>query len=254
MWGSVQGLDDEYYPIRRVQTPAAMEIPACGLYHSGQTMPPGIPANLWITVNRPMIKQLLLALTSCAAIFFAHGTVADGNIDNGEVLAYSCLGCHGIEGYRNAYPSYRVPRLGGQHAEYLIAALQAYRSGKRPHPTMQAHGASLSDQDIDDIAAYFQGEGAVSDVLTEDNIDGLDAARACLACHGDGGNAVIPQPATLSGQQQSYLEHALNQYKDGRRSGTVMSAFAATLSDEDIASLSLFYSQQAGLHTPEILQ
>jgi len=214
----------------------------------------GAPGNLGTTVNRQMIKRLLPAVTLIASLFFAHAAAADGDIATGKVLAYTCLGCHGIEGYRNAYPSFRVPRLGGQHEEYLVAALQAYRSNKRPHLTMQAHGSSLSDQDIEDLAAFFQGKQAVLDSVTDDSVGGLESARACLACHGEGGDAVIPKPATLSGQQQSYLAHALKQYRDGRRSGTVMSAFAATLSDEDIASLAAFYSKQAGLRTPAITE
>ena len=201
-----------------------------------------------------MTKRLLPAVTLIASLFFVHAAVAGGDVASGKVLVYTCLGCHGIESYRNAYPSFRVPRLGGQQDEYLVAALRACRNNKRPHPTMQAHGNSLSDQDMEDLAAFFQGEEAVLDSVTEDSVGGLEAARACLACHGEGGDTVIPKPATLSGQQQSYLVHALNQYRDGRRSGTVMSVFAATLIDEDIASLATFYSKQAGLHTSPITE
>ncbi len=61
----------------------------------------------------------------------------------------------GIPGYHNAYPSYRVPKVGGQHAEYIVAALKAYKAGQRPHKTMQAQASSLSDEDMADIAAYF---------------------------------------------------------------------------------------------------
>jgi cytochrome c553 len=73
----------------------------------------------------------------------------------GRTKANTCMGCHGIPGYTNAYPTYRVPKLGGQPPEYLAAALKAYKSGERPHKTMQAQAASLSDRDIDDIAAYL---------------------------------------------------------------------------------------------------
>lgn len=83
------------------------------------------------------------------------GLQAEGDKDAGRAKAESCLGCHGIEGYRNAYPSYRVPKVGGQTETYLIAALKAYRSGDRAHPTMRAQGAGLSDEDIEDIAAYL---------------------------------------------------------------------------------------------------
>ena len=82
---------------------------------------------------------------------------AAGDAANGKVLSYTCLGCHGIEDYKNVYPTYSVPELYGQHASYLIAALKEYRSGERSHATMHMQAASLSDQDIEDIAAYFAG-------------------------------------------------------------------------------------------------
>ncbi|QSQ29125.1 c-type cytochrome [Xanthomonas translucens] len=78
-----------------------------------------------------------------------------GNADNGRLLTYTCQGCHGVTGYKNAYPSYRVPKIGRQSAQYLTQALSEYRLGKRKHPTMQAQAESFSDQDIADIAAYL---------------------------------------------------------------------------------------------------
>ena len=80
---------------------------------------------------------------------------AAGDAKRGEIRGETCLGCHGIVSYTNVYPSYRVPKLGGQHADYISAALKGYRSGERSHTTMRAQAAGLSDQDIDDIAAYF---------------------------------------------------------------------------------------------------
>lgn len=72
-----------------------------------------------------------------------------------------CVGCHGIPGYRTAFPDvYPVPKLGGQHAAYIVRALQAYRSGERNHPTMRAIAASLSDQDMADLAAYYSSPQA----------------------------------------------------------------------------------------------
>lgn len=78
-----------------------------------------------------------------------------GQADEGRLRVYTCTGCHGIAGYRNVYPTYHVPKIHGQNAAYLVAALTSYREGKRKHPTMQAQGESLSDQDIADIAAYL---------------------------------------------------------------------------------------------------
>lgn len=81
--------------------------------------------------------------------------VAQGDAATGRDKADTCMGCHGIPGYNNVYPTYRVPKLGGQSAGYLETALKAYRSGERKHPTMQAQAGSMSDQDIADIAAFL---------------------------------------------------------------------------------------------------
>lgn len=91
------------------------------------------------------------------AALLAAGTAGaqTGDPQAGARIAGQCAGCHGIPGYRNAYPAYRVPKLGGQHAPYLAAALQAYKTGARAHPTMQAIAAGLSEQDIADLAAFF---------------------------------------------------------------------------------------------------
>ena len=85
----------------------------------------------------------------------APAAALTGNFDNGRVLAYTCQGCHGITGYKNAYPSYRVPKIGGQSEQYLLQALTEYRLGKRRHPTMQAQSMSFSEQEIADLAVYL---------------------------------------------------------------------------------------------------
>lgn len=97
-----------------------------------------------------MKKALLIAM----AIMSSHA-VAAPDAENGKKIAYTCTGCHGIPFYKNTYPSYSVPRLGGQNEAYIAIALKAYRSGERKHSTMQAQAGNLTDQDIADIAAYF---------------------------------------------------------------------------------------------------
>src|SRR5690554_5249336 len=79
----------------------------------------------------------------------------EGDPERGADLAITCSGCHGIGGYRNAYPSYHVPKLGGQNADYLEIALQGYRRGSRSHDTMQAQASVMTDQDIADVSAYL---------------------------------------------------------------------------------------------------
>ncbi|KAF1710047.1 cytochrome C [Pseudoxanthomonas kalamensis DSM 18571] len=78
-----------------------------------------------------------------------------GNAETGRTLSYTCQGCHGVTGYKNAYPNFHVPLIGGQSEAYLVQALSEYKQGNRKHPTMQAQAQSFSDQDIADLAAYL---------------------------------------------------------------------------------------------------
>ena len=99
-----------------------------------------------------LMKWLAIgALSVVTATAGAEGDAAAGHKKN-----HSCTGCHGIAGWRTAFPEvYKVPKLGGQGAPYIVAALKAYKSGDRKHGTMQAITASLSDQDMADLAAYY---------------------------------------------------------------------------------------------------
>lgn len=84
--------------------------------------------------------------------------LAKGDAQKGKALAYTCTGCHGIPEYKNAYPSYHVPKIAGQNEAYIVHALTAYRNGDRKHPTMSAQAKSFSAQDIADIAAYVAAQ------------------------------------------------------------------------------------------------
>ena len=103
------------------------------------------------------IPTVLLA--AAAMLLGANPVLAEGDAEAGKILAYTCTGCHGIPGYKNVYPTYHVPKIGGQNEAYLNAALKAYRAGERKHSTMQAQAESLTDKDIADIAAYFASLG-----------------------------------------------------------------------------------------------
>ena len=94
---------------------------------------------------------LMLAVSAAA--------LADGDAAAGRQKTAMCEGCHGIPGYRTAFPAvYSVPKLGGQHAGYMVKALQGYKSGERSHPTMRAIAAGLSDKDMADLAAYYAAD------------------------------------------------------------------------------------------------
>ncbi len=101
-----------------------------------------------------MVKAVRCA-AAVLALLATPAALAGSDGEAGRLKSNTCMGCHGIPGYTNVYPTYRVPKLGGQSAEYLALALKAYRSGERPHLTMRAQVANLSDQDIEDIAAFL---------------------------------------------------------------------------------------------------
>jgi cytochrome c553 len=82
-----------------------------------------------------------------------------GDAAAGKTKGYTCTGCHGIPGYNNVYPTYKVPKIGGQNYDYLVAALTAYKAGDRIHGTMNSQTQSLSGSDIEDIAAWFASLG-----------------------------------------------------------------------------------------------
>src|SRR5262245_53940330 len=101
-------------------------------------------------------SRLLRISGVLAAFLVSTSASADGDADRGYARAQMCAGCHGIADYRNAYPNvYSVPKLGGQEAEYIFKSLQDFRSGLRKHPTMSGIAATLSDQDMADLAAYY---------------------------------------------------------------------------------------------------
>ena len=107
------------------------------------------------------ILMLLMSVTAYAQTPAAAPAAPAGDPAKGREMTRMCEGCHGIVGWRTAYPEvYHVPKLGGQHAAYIVQALHEYRNGERSHPSMQAIAGSLSDQDMANLAAYFSQAGS----------------------------------------------------------------------------------------------
>ena len=106
---------------------------------------------------KTLIRSGWVQSSLIAAVFALSGqsALAEGDAAVGRMKAETCLGCHAAENLENTYPMYRIPKVGGQDAAYIVAALKAYKNQQRPHKTMQANAASLSDQDMEDIAAFF---------------------------------------------------------------------------------------------------
>jgi cytochrome c553 len=199
---------------------------------------------------------LLAGMAALSSIWSASAHAA-GDPVIGEKKFYTCVGCHGIENYKNAYPDYDVPRLRHQNAAYIVSALHEYKSGERPHPTMHAQASSLSDQDMEDIAAYLQGGDPVKPAAPVVGTTPPQVA-ACAACHGENGRGVDaplnPKPPVLAGQHVDYLEQALTTYRNGRRKNVVMDGMAQLLKGEDDVKIvaAYFASQPSPLVTAKI--
>ena len=183
---------------------------------------------------------LVLSLTIVGLVAPQLASAADAA--RGAKLAYTCHGCHGIPNYKNAYPVYSVPKLGGQHTAYMIAALKGYASEDRAHPTMHSHAISMSEQDMQDIAAYLSGQ----ELQPSGKAVGAapKAAQTCIACHGNDGVGILPEYPNLAGQHEDYLQNSLRAYRGGQRKNPVMAGMAANLTDADIRELARYYSSQ----------
>ena len=193
---------------------------------------------------RSLLKVVVPSLVlATVGLVWSAPAAAEGDAARGKVLGYTCLGCHGIETYKNVYPTYSVPKLRGQHPEYIVAALKGYQKGERSHATMHAHAASLSDQDIDDIAAYLGGE-VVKSAGAQPAGTAPAAVATCQACHGRDGVGIMGMYPTLSGQHADYLEHALEGYRSGARKNAIMAPFASQLKPEDVKAVAEFYAKQ----------
>jgi cytochrome c553 len=192
-----------------------------------------------------VLWSLLVSVLSVAWV--GPAAYAAGDREEGKKKFYSCAGCHGIEGYSNAYPMYQVPRIGGQHADYVVSALKSYQSGARKHVSMHGNAISLSDDDLQDIAAYVSGFRSISvDLAVKGNAQaGEVKAKECAGCHGQDGNTE-PESGNprLAGQYENYLVKALRDYKSGARKNAIMSGIAGSLSEQDMDNLAAFYARQ----------
>lgn len=196
-----------------------------------------------------MLSMYSRAIFSLAAMLLLTQAVsAEGDADRGKVLSDTCIGCHAVDTYNNVYPTYHVPKVAGQNSAYIASALALYRSGERKHQTMTAQAASLSDQDIEDIAAYMSAAGGSKETAV--NGTSPDAVQVCAACHGANGISPIPTNPNLAGQHQDYIQEALAQYQRGERTGPnaiAMQAQLMAVSAEDLAAIAAFFASQKGL-------
>ena len=191
---------------------------------------------------------LALGLTSLASI---QGAAQAANVEAGKNAFETCRGCHTSPGASNVYPTYYVPKVGGQVAAYTIAALTAYKTSNRPHRTMMANTYDFSAQTIEDIAAYL---ATATDGSTKAIANGGDAkkgkelAASCVACHNGDTKEGSSNPV-LGGQHANYMERAMQEYQSGKRKSALMQSMVQGLSEDDIKDIAAYFTSQKGLTT-----
>ena len=222
---SLVGLDPKYL------------IAALNAYKSGQR-------------KHDMMKTLVSALSDAdmnnIALFYAlqkpvkAQTPSPGDQAAGKAAAAACAGCHG-EGGVSANPA--TPSLAGQDAQYFAAAMRAYKDGSRSDVTMKGLAASIDDNAIKSLAAYYANQKpkqpSVKKPLTT-----AELAQRCDRCHGVNGNSTDPRSPALAAQRADYLEQAMRAYQKGGRKSKAMAAMLDALSDAEIESLAAYYASQ----------
>jgi len=176
----------------------------------------------------------------------------------GEKKMQMCAGCHNLPGYQASFPEiYKVPKIAGQNAKYIVSALNAYKKGERKHPSMRAIAGSLSDQDMADVAAFYEQleKGAAAPAAPAEapaDIAKLLTKANCESCHGKNFSTPIdPSYPKLAGQYADYLYVALKAYQTDHnprvgRSNAIMMGMARPFNHAEIKSLSGYLSSLPG--------
>ena len=196
-----------------------------------------------------LLTSMSALVVACVTLASAQAQETKGDAKAAESKIAMCIGCHGIPGYQASFPEvYRVPKISGQNAKYIVAALNAYKKGERKHPSMRGIAESLTDQDMADVAAYYEQHGRTDAPLKpaaapSAQVDALIKKGACVSCHGDNfSKPVDPSYPKIAGQYKDYLFVALKSYKVegqatwGRNNG-VMGGIAKQFSNAELKSI-----------------
>jgi len=200
-----------------------------------------------------MNAKLLAACFAVSLIGSGGTALAEGNAAAGQSKAATCVACHGVEG-NSSNPEW--PSLAGQHAQYIVKQLKAFKGGTRQNATMAPMAAGLTDQDMEDLGAYFAAQTARGLEAAKDKValgqklyrggNGNTKVAACIACHGPSGtgNPMAGYPS-LRGQHSVYVSAQLNAYKAGQRktdaaNNKMMQDVAANLSADEIAAVASY--------------
>lgn len=207
------------------------------------------------------VTGLVHAQTPAAAPAAQKTAPAAGGAKSIEAKVAMCIGCHGISGYQASFPEvYKVPKISGQGAKYIVAALAAYKQGDRKHPTMRGIAETLTEQDMADIGAYYEASGKQEGAALPEKasrepspqVAALLQKAACVSCHGANfAKPIDPAFPKIAGQHADYLFVALKAYKTdnnprvGRANG-VMAGIAKQFSNAELKALSVYISSLDG--------
>ena len=195
---------------------------------------------------KAMLASINDASANNIALFYAlqkpqrAQTPAAGDKAAGSVAAAACSGCHGADGV-STNPTF--PSLAGQDATYVAAALQAYKQGSRADETMKGIAASLDDNAVKNIAAFYASQEPKQPNVRKP-LSAEEWAQRCDRCHGVNGNSTDPRLPALAAQRQDYLEKVLEDYRTGARKSPQMAAMSDVLTEQDISNLAGYYSHQ----------
>lgn len=219
-----------------------------------------------IPIARVMKKALRspLALAGLLSITFLTATAQAQGVKPGDPVAAQkkvamCIGCHGIPGYQASFPEvHKVPKISGQSAKYIVSALQAYQKGDRKHPTMKGIAASLSEQDMADLGAYYEASGKdlpptpPKETVASAEVDALLKRGNCVSCHGENLNKPIDASyPKLAGQYSDYLYVALKSYQTEHnpqigRSNAIMATQARMFTHAELKQLAGYIGGLSG--------
>ncbi len=208
-----------------------------------------------------MTKKFHLAMFAAAlaaGLLTVAGSANAQDAKAGQKKVDMCIGCHNIPGYQGSFPEiYKVPKIAGQNAKYIIAALTEYKKRERRHPTMDAVAATLSDQDMADVAAYYEQLGKGPAAPAEPAAPPADVAELlnkanCVSCHGKNFSTPIdPSYPKLAGQHADYLYAALKAYQTDHnprvgRNNAIMMGMARPFTHAEIKSIAGYLASLPG--------
>ncbi len=204
------------------------------------------------------LTSLSFIVVACVTTVSVQAQEVKGNAASAEKKVAMCIGCHGIQGYHTGFPEvYKVPKISGQSAKYIVSALNAYQSGERKHPSMRGVASVLSGQDIADLAAYYSSNGEVWP-LPDKAVGGsakaqeLVAKGACVSCHGDSFSKPIdPSYPKIAGQYSDYLYVALKAYKTEGvaqigRGNPIMAGVAKQFTNSELKEIAAYVGSLPG--------